>query len=46
MQLPLGEFFLQVLTEPEILRKHLKEIRALDLATTQEDLAIGAISVA
>ena len=46
MQPTLGEFFLQMLTDPEIFRKHLKEIRALDLAKTQEELAIGAISVA
>lgn len=36
----------QTITDSEILSKQLKEIRALDFATTQEELAIGAISVA
>jgi hypothetical protein len=46
MQLPLGKFFQQMLTDPEVFRKHFKEIRALDLAKTQEEPAIGAITVA
>lgn len=36
----------QTITAPEILRKQLQEIRALDFATTKEELALGAISVA